>query len=67
MLETGVSIQLIGVDGKLIRILNNGEKLHAEGKYSFSINKSEYNLSSGIHFLRFESSDFTKVVKLSVL
>jgi len=47
-------------------MIDSGSKLHREGKFSFQINKLEYQLSKGLHFLKFDSREFTKVIKLSI-
>jgi len=63
---TQISIDLITVDGKLEERLVSHENIHPEGKFSIALNKQESQLSQGVYFLVFKSSDFTKSIKLVV-
>jgi hypothetical protein len=61
--ETHVRINIYDVTGKKVQTLVN--RTHFAGSYSISFNAS--NLSSGLYFVKLESSDYTAVKKVMLL
>lgn len=61
--ETHVRINIYDVTGKKVQTLVN--RTHIAGSYNISFNAS--NLSSGLYFVKLESSDYTAVKKVMLL
>lgn len=59
--NTGVSIRIYDINGRLVRILINNVKLSA-GIYSVTFDAK--NLSSGIYFYKFEAGNFIDIKKM---
>ena len=62
--EKQVSLKLYDVVGREVMELISNNDFQQAGNYSITIDTRKYSLSDGIYFLKFTTSDFSKMIKL---
>lgn len=62
--ETQISLKVFDVVGKEVIDLISNNNFQPAGIYTLNVDTRKYSLSDGIYFIKFSTSDFSKIVKI---
>lgn len=63
--ESKVSLNLYAVTGKRVAEITSPSQTQQPGQHQLTLSSATYTLSHGIYFLKFETGDYSKTIKLA--